>query len=584
MKKLGILMFKFIRDYVRPYWKYILATVAVTILQVYFQVNIMKMTKVIIDKGISNSDVNFIYNVGITMIILTVAYGITMMFTSYLSSYVSASVTCDVREGLFKKIVNFSPFDFNKFGGSSLMTRATADTTRIQIFMINFLRNAILVPVVIIALIIATAQINATLCSILVVSFVLTLLFMVLKSRQSLPLFTEVQYKLDYLNLKFKEKIEGVRSIRAFGKQDYEIGVFKNLNDEFNEESLNAELKLYYLTPLALIIMNLAVLVIYFVGSIQLKQKIVNISDLILFFQYITYFITCLGILPFIVTTLPKTIVATDRLESVLYYEDSIKNTPQVDVYVEDEDVPLVEYKNVIFGYTGAKEVIADISFKAYEGTTTAFIGSTGSGKSTIMYLLNRLYDSTFGEIIYGGVDIKQMDIRNLRDKISYANQKTLVLNDTVYANLAMGNENLSPEKAMEVCELSRFSEVFEFLPDGLDSVMAKGGMNVSGGQKQRLSIARTLAKDAEIYVFDDCFSALDSKTEFAVRQNVKKYLKGKTIFMIAQKISTIMDADNIIVLDKGHIVAQGKHEELLESCELYQEIYATQSYAKEDD
>lgn len=584
MKKLGILMFKFIRDYVRPYWKYILATVAVTILQVYFQLNIMKMTKVIIDKGISNSDVNFIYNVGITMIILTVAYGITMVFTSYLSSYVSASVTCDVREGLFKKIVNFSPFDFNKFGGSSLMTRATADTTRIQIFMINFLRNAILVPVVIIALIIATAQINATLCSILVVSFVLTLLFMVLKSRQSLPLFTEVQYKLDYLNLKFKEKIEGVRSIRAFGKQDYEIGVFKNLNDEFNEESLNAELKLYYLTPLALIIMNLAVLVIYFVGSIHLKQKIVNISDLILFFQYITYFITCLGILPFIVTTLPKTIVATDRLESVLYYEDSIKNTPQVDVYVEDEDVPLVEYKNVIFGYTGAKEVIADISFKAYEGTTTAFIGSTGSGKSTIMYLLNRLYDSTFGEIIYGGVNIKQMDIHDLRDKIAYANQKTLVLNDTVYANLAMGNENLSPEKAMEVCELSRFSEVFEFLPDGLDSVMAKGGMNVSGGQKQRLSIARTLAKDAEIYVFDDCFSALDSKTEFAVRQNVKKYLKGKTIFMIAQKISTIMDADNIIVLDKGHIVAQGKHEELLESCELYQEIYATQSYAKEDD
>lgn len=577
-------MLKFMKDYVKPYWKYILITLAVTILQVYFQLNIMKMTKVIIDKGIRNSDINFIYGTGILMIVLTVLYGITMVASSYLSSYISASVTCDVREGLFNKIVSFSLYDFNKFGGSSLMTRATADTTRIQIFMINFLRNAILVPVVIIALIIATAQINTTLCGILVVSFVLTLLFMFIKSRQSIPLFNEVQSKLDYLNLKFKEKIEGVRSIRAFGKQDYEINTFKELNEEFNEEALNADLKLYYLTPLALIIMNLAVLLIYFVGSMQLKAKIVSISDLILFFQYVTYFISCLAILPFIVTTLPKTIVATDRLEAVLYLDNSVSNNPSEHVFVDGDDIPLIEYKNVIFGYTGAKDVIADINFKAYEGTTTAFIGATGSGKSTVMYLLNRLYDPTFGEISYRGVNIKQMDIKELREKIAYANQKTLVLNDTVYANLAMNNPDLSREKAQEICELSRFSEVFEFLPDGLDSVMAKGGMNVSGGQKQRLSIGRTLAKDAEIYVFDDCFSALDSKTEFAVRENVKEYLKGKTVFMIAQKISTIKDADNIIVLDKGYIVAQGKHEELLESCEIYQEIYATQSYLKEDE
>lgn len=577
-------MLKFMQDYVKPYWKHILVTLAITILQVYFQLNIMKLTKVIIDKGIHNSDIAFIYNTGIVMIILTALYGITMIATSYISSYISASVTCDVREGLFNKIVSFSLFDFNKFGGSSLMTRATADTTRIQIFMINFLRNAILVPVVIIALIIATAQINLTLCSILVISFILTLLFMVLKSRQSIPLFNEVQSKLDYLNLKFKEKIEGVRSIRAFGKQDYEIDTFKELNDEFNEESLNADLKLYYLTPLALIIMNLAVLVIYYVGSMQLKAKIVSISDLILFFQYVTYFISCLAILPFIVTTLPKTIVATNRLEEVLYCEVSVENNPGEAIVIEDENLPIIEYKNVIFGYTGAKDVIADINFKALKGTTTAFIGATGSGKSTIMYLLNRLYDPTFGEILYNGVNIKNMDIVELRDRISYANQKTLVLNDTVYANLSMNNPDLSHQKAQEICELCKFSEVFEFLPDGLDSIMAKGGMNVSGGQKQRLSIGRTLAKDAEIYVFDDCFSALDSKTEFTVRENIKEYLKGKTIFMIAQKISTIKDADNIIVLDKGHIVAQGKHQELLESCELYQEIYATQSYLKEDE
>lgn len=198
------------------------------------------------------------------------------------------------------------------------------------------------------------------------------------------------------------------------------------------------------------------------------------------------------------------------------------------------------------------------------------------------MYLLNRLYDPTFGEICYKGIDTKQMDIKELRDKIAFTIQKTLVLNDSVYANIAMGNPDVSREKALEVCEISRFSEVFEFLPDGLDSIMAQGGMNVSGGQKQRLSIARTLAKDAEIYVFDDCFSALDSKTEYAVRQNIRQYLKGKTVFMVAQKISTIMDADNIIVLHKGHIIDQGTHEYLLENCDMYQEIYKTQSYIKE--
>ncbi|MGN0093062.1 MAG: ABC transporter ATP-binding protein [Methanobrevibacter sp.] len=579
-------MFKFMRDYVKPYSKYIVVIFIVVVLQVYFQINIMKTTKSIIDKGIYTNNIDFIYHAGMMMILFTVLYGLSMLASSYLSSYVSASVTCDVREGLFSKIISFSPFDFNKFGGSSLMTRATADTTRIQIFMINFLRNAILVPVVVIALIIATAQINLELCGILVVAFAVTMTFMVLKSRQSLPLFASVQIKLDRLNLLFKEKIQGVRLIRAFNKQEYEINKFNTLNDDFNRSSLDASLKLYYLTPLALIVMNLAVLLIYFIGSIQLKSRMISISDLILFFQYVAYFISCLGIVPFIVTTLPKTIVATDRIEDVLYYDESIVNSYDGEIVREtyDEDAPLIEYKNVIFGYTGAKDVIADISFKVNEGSTTAFIGSTGSGKSTIMYLLNRLYDSTFGEILYKGVNIKNMDISDLRDKISYTSQKTMVLNDTVYANLAMGNENLSYEDAERICDLTKFSEVFPSLPDGLDSVMAQGGMNVSGGQKQRLSLGRTLAKDAEIYVFDDCFSALDSKTEFEVRSNIKEYLKGKTVFMIAQKISTIMDADNIIVLDKGHIVDQGTHNYLLNNCKLYQEIYATQSYLKEDE
>lgn len=361
-------MFRFMRDFVEPYWKHILLVLIVIVLQVYFQINVLQETKRLIDVGIYQSNLSLINNVGIYMMILIILYGFTIVASAYLSSYISASVTCDVRESLFEKAVSLSSYDFNKFGVSTLMTRATADTTGIQIFMINFLRNALLIPIVIIGVIIAAAEINLILCGILVIAFVLTLIFMVVKSRQTIPLFNGLQLKLDFLNLKFKEKIEGARSIRAFGNQNYEIETFNELNDEFNDESLNAELKLYYLTPLALIIMNLAVLLIYYIGSIQLKTKMVQISDLILFFQYVTYFITCLGILPFIVNTLPKTIVATERLEEVLYMDETVLNNPSEDIIAEDTKSPLIEYKEVIFGYTGAKSVIADIHSNPVRG------------------------------------------------------------------------------------------------------------------------------------------------------------------------------------------------------------------------
>lgn len=576
-------MKRFLIDYVKPYYKKILLVLIFVIVQVYFQVRILSMTKTIINNGIYHSDLEFIINAGITMIILTLFYGLSMIITSYLSSYLSASVTCDVREDLFKKITTLSPLDFKHFGSSTLLTRATADTTRIQIFMINFLRNAMLIPIVVIALIIAAAQISLELCGVLVFAFVVTILFLVLKSRQSLELFASVQEKLDKLNLLLKEKIEGVRSIRAFGKQDYEIEKFKKLNEDYTEESLNAAYKLYYLTPAGLIIMNLSVLVIYFIGSIELQARMISIADLILFCQYVTYFISCLAIVPFIVTTLPKTLVSTARLEEVLYYDETVVNNPADEVTQEEND-NLVEFKNVIFGYDGAKDVIADINLAIKPGTTTAFIGPTGSGKSTITFLINRFYDPTFGEILYKGRNIKELDVKNLRENISYCSQKTMILHDTVFNNITMGNENISREKAQECCDLTLFSEVFDKLNDGLDSLMAQGGMNVSGGQKQRLSLARTIAKDAEIYVFDDCFSALDAKTEFNVRKNINQYLKGKTVLMVAQKINTIKDADNIVVLNKGRIINQGSHEYLLENCELYQEMYETQSYVNKEE
>ena len=572
-------MRRFLKDYVVPYWKQIAVLLVFVILQVYLQLQVLSETHDILNGGVATQDVGFIREAGVRMIVMTLLYGLSIVLVSYLSAYLSASVTCDVRRDLFKRIMTFSQKDYSRFGGSTLMTRLTADTTRIQIFMLNALRNALLVPIVIVAVVIAAAMINTTLSAVLLVAFMVTISLMVLKSRQSMPMFNEVQGELDTLNTLVKEKAEGARTIRAFGRQQYEIDRFGDLNDGYTRDSTAAALKICYLTPFALMVMNLAVLLIYYLGSVELQERLITISDMILFFQYITYFISCLAIVPFIVTTLPKTIVSTARLEEVIYYEPTVVNDPKPAAPSGQGDAAVV-FEDVSFGYAGAaKDAVSDVDITIRRGTTTAIIGATGSGKSTLVQMVPRLFDPTAGRILFDGTDIRDLDISDLRSRVAYASQRTMVLEDTVYANIAMG-EDVSREEAEEACRLTLFSEVLDRMPDGLDTVMARGGMNVSGGQKQRLSLARTICRDAEVYVFDDCFSALDAKTERIVRENIRRRLEGRTVIMVAQKINTIRDADCIVVMDKGCVVQQGTHEELMRSCEIYREIHATQSYA----
>lgn len=568
------------KDYVLPYWKHILVLTVFVIMQVYLQMMVLSETHSILNSGVAAQDMGYIERAGIKMLALTLLYGASIVVVSYLSAYLSASVTCDVRRDLFRRIMSFSQKDFSRFGGSTLMTRLTADTTRIQIFMLNALRNALLVPVAIVAIIIATAMINAVLCALLVTAFAVTITFMVVRSRQSMPMFNEVQEELDGLNTLVREKAEGARTIRAFGRQRYETERFAELNEEYREDSKNAALKICYLTPLALLVMNLVVLLMYYIGSVELQERIIGISDMILFFQYVTYFISCLAIVPFIVTTLPKTIVSTARLEEVLSYEPSVVNDPKGISAAGDTDSDIV-FDGVSFGYAGAaKDAVSDVTVRVGRGMTTAIIGPTGSGKSTLVQMIPRFFDPTSGKVMYRGADIRDMDVRELRSRVAYASQRTMVMADTVYANIAMGTD-VTREEAEEACRLTLFSEVLDRMPDGLDTKMSRGGMNVSGGQKQRLSLARTICKDADIYVFDDCFSALDANTERTVRRNIMERLRGKTVVMVAQKINTIRDADSIVVMDKGRVVMQGTHEELLESCGLYREIYETQSYGE---
>jgi ABC-type multidrug transport system fused ATPase/permease subunit len=537
----------------------------------------MSMTQTILDNGVKHHNMGLIMGSGLIMVIYTFLLAVAMFSSSYLSAHITASLVCDIREDMFKKINSLSPVDYRKFSISSLMTRATSDASIVQSFMINFLRDCLLIPFVLIGIIVAISLINLELASILIVCFITTVTLMIVYSKQSIMIFSRVQEILDYLNLLLKEKILGARSIRAFGKQSYETKKFEKYNLESYEGSLKAANKIYFLTPLALIIMNLAIVLVYYFGSLKLQAGIIKVSDLILFFQYSTFFIGSLGLIPFIVNTIPKFIVSSGRIEEVLYYDTKLDNNPKL----TKPNKGTVEFENVNFSYNPGRNVLTNINFKAPVGTVTAFIGSTGSGKTSIINLLTRFYDPNYGKILIDGEDIKNIDITGLRSSISLSSQEVMILNDTVKNNILMG-ENLSEEKIEEICNISSFDEVINKLPKGLNTNMSQSGMNISGGEKQRLNIARTLAKNAEIYIFDDSFSSLDNKNEKIISEKIFKQLNDKTIFLVSQKISNIINADNIIVLDKGTIESQGTHEELLKSSPIYKEIYQTQIMFKE--
>lgn len=540
------------------------------------------MSKVILDNGVKVNNFEVIYNSGILMLIYTLGSMIMVTLVSYITSYITGKVSFDLRSKMFRKVTDLSLYDFNKFESASLMNRATGDINVIQLFILNLLRSCLLIPFVIVGVIIETVLINRTLAAILIVFFIITILFMFIKGNKSIIFFNKLQVSVDRLNLLLREKVYGVRSIRAFGKEDYERNKFEKANDDSYELNIESSLKLYYVAPMAVLLMNVAVVIIYYVGGIQLQYNMVNVADLLLFFQYITYFLSSLALIPFIVKIMPKAIVASNRIEEVFEYEPILLNNPIKQEYKEDS-FKGVEFNNVIFGYSGAKDVIADINFKASKGTTTALIGATGSGKSTVMYLLNRMYDPTFGEILIDGVNIKDIDLKELHSKISFGSQKSMVFNDTVIENIRMSDDSITREDIERACEITLFTDAFKSLPSGIDSIIEENGTNISGGQRQRLSLARTIAKDSDIYIFDDTFSALDMKTEKIVRENIKELLKDKTVFMVAQKVSTIIDADNILVFDAGRIVCQGTHEELLEKCEIYKEIYESQAYMNKE-
>ncbi|MGE4508707.1 MAG: ABC transporter ATP-binding protein [Eubacteriaceae bacterium] len=573
-------MINLLMRYLKDYRRQMIFVFVFVLSQAACQLYLPVMMGNIVQNGVAEGNTQVILSSGMHMLMVSVAAAVCMVASSYFSAYVTASFTSRIRADVFDKVKDFSQSDFNSFGAATLLTRSTTDATQMQIVVINGLRSLLLIPITGVGALIMAFRQNVLLTFILLTAFLITSIVIALTTRRSMPLFQEMQKRVDRINLLMKEKLTGVRAIRAFNRQAYETEKFGKANQEGMDSAVKASYAVAAFSPLMQLMMNITMVVIYWLGSVEVQQKIVDISDLMVFIQYVLMFMSSLSLVSVLLMAYPKAEVSAARVKAVLDAPLSISD-PQNPLVLGDVKGK-VEFRDVDFGYAGAeKKVLSGISFIAEAGKTTAIVGATGSGKTTLINLLLRLYEVSYGQILVDGINIRELEQKNLRKNIGYAPQESVLFGGKISDNMRVGKKEATDAEIEDALSMAQAMEFVEPRQGGVESVITQGGKDLSGGQRQRLSIARALVKKAAITLFDDCFSALDFKTDAMVRRNIKTAFANKTMIIVAQRISTVKDADKIIVLDNGLLVGQGRHEELAETCTVYQEILKSQSYAE---
>lgn len=531
---------------------------------------------------ILSTQTGYIVKTGLKMLLIALLGGVATVLVSLLSSKISSGFARNLRKEVFAKIEEFSDVEFDRFSTASLITRCTNDITQIQQLIMFAIRIIFFAPIIGTGGVIMAINKSVSMSWIIAIAVVVLVGIMMVTVSIALPKFKVVQKLVDRLNLVSRENLSGMMVIRAFVTEKYELERFSESNKELTKTTLFINKVMVLVMPIMMFIMNIVCLIIIWVGADQISQSTMRIGDMIAFIQYAMQIIMSFLMISMIFVFLPRAEVSAERISEVLDTKTIIKD-PENPKNFYDEIKGIVEFKNVCFRYLGGeKNALSDISFTANPGEMTAIIGSTGSGKSTIAKLIMRFYDVSKGEIAVNGIDVREVKQKELREKIGYVPQKASLLSGTVATNLRYGRRDASDE---EIEQAAKISQAYDFISEneeGFDYEIAQNGSNVSGGQRQRLAIARAIAKKPEIFIFDDSFSALDFTTDLKLRKAMAENLAESTLIVIAQRISTIMNAEKIIVLDEGRIVGMGRHKELLKSCSQYAEIASSQLAGEE--
>lgn len=536
----------------------------------------------IVDNGILKSDINEIINIGGQMILVLLITTVAAVLGSYYSADLAAVFGYYMRDKIFRKSQELSIHEFDTIGVSSMITRTTSDISNLQQTFGLTLQLIVPAPLIIISSIIMTIHTSFVLALILILSVVIFIIFASLVLKKSIFISKRVQTKLDYINQVIRECITGIRVIRAFGNEKYEEDRAGTAFKSYATDMIKLNKIFAVLNPTIWLIIGLSIASIVWIGGVFSMNGTMEIGQITAVTEYSIITLSYLILATTTSVTLPKMKSCLDRIEEVLEINLEIQDLDMEKKCTKDNYV-VVEFENVSFFYSGAEEpVIRNVSFSCNKGETTAIIGSTGSGKSTIANLILRLHDIDEGEIRINGVDIRCISQKELRDTIGYVPQKAFLFSGTIEDNLKMGYKDATKEDMKRALSISQSDSFVDKLPDGLKSEVSQGGSNFSGGQKQRLSIARALIRSVPIYIFDDSFSALDLKTDSTLRKSLKENMTESAKIIIAQRVSTIMDADQIIVLDEGKLVGVGKHSDLMKSCSVYQAIAKSQMSIKE--
>lgn len=569
-------MIKLFRN-LKPYRWLVVAVLVLVFFQTLSELYLPTLMSDIVDNGVVNGDTPYIWKIGGLMLLVALGGMACSIAASYYSARASTGFGKLLRGKVFKHVSNFSLEEFDRIGTASLITRTTNDITQVQQVLIMMLRMMVMAPMMCLGGIIMAVSKDATLSLVLVVVLPVLAGAIFLIARKGLPLFKAIQKKIDKLNLVMRESLTGIRVIRSFNRTDYESKRFDAANLDLTDTSIKVNKIMAFMMPVMMLVMNLSSVAIIWFGGLRIDSGHMQVGDLMAFLQYAMQIMFSLVMVSMMFVMIPRASASASRINEVLDMVPVIKDSAK-GKSSSTEVKGLVEFQNVTFSYPGAEQpAVQDLTFTAKPGQVTAIIGGTGSGKSTLISLIPRFYDVQEGSVRVDGVDVRDMTQEELRSKIGFVPQKAVLFTGTISENIRYGKEDATDEEVRRAADIAQATDFISKMEQGFESPIAQGGTNVSGGQKQRLSIARALVRPAEIYIFDDSFSALDFKTDAKLRAALKEETKEATVIIVAQRVSTVLDADQIIVMNESQIAGIGTHQELMETCDVYKEIVYSQ-------